>query len=516
MKNDSNLKLLETKRIIDYIKKNTSQSEDITYRSILFNNSEIYIVYNSATASGDTISDFVIRSIENLAKGSEDENSDKKNKNPKEKWKDYIASNSDKKDDNKVLNMIKEKIAVSSVKSINLKEDDIFYYLFSGFTLIIYNGDILAVETKKNLDRSVSPPIIETNIKGAKDAFNENYMTNIGLIRKRIKTENLVLEEEKVGRRSKTKIGIMYISDIVKGDLVKQIKRRLEAIDIDAIIDTNYIIELLEENKHCEFPTMISTEKPDYAAYYLLQGRIAIIVENTPFVIVVPAFFQDFIDNVTDEYQKSSNVIITRIVRYISVIITLFTPAVYISLITFDQQSIPTELLLSFASQRDGVPFTAFFEAILMILSFEILRESNYRVPNTAGNTLSIVGALILGDAAVNAGIVSPIMIIVIAITMISGLMFSELNMANAFRSWRILLLVLASIAGLYGIAIGAMFLIIRLCSISSLGKPYTYPISPIDITQLKKNSVLRVNISDNKKRQKILSDNLTKLRIKE
>ena len=270
-------------------------------------------------------------------------------------------------------------------------------------------------------------------------------------------------------------------------------------------------MELIENSKKSDFPTIISTERPDLVSFYLLQGRIALVVENSPFVLVIPAFIMDFVNNAEDNLQQSRSVTLTKIVRYIAFIITIITPAFYVALITFDQETIPTQLLVSFATQRDGVPFPALVEAFLMILSFEILREGDYRVPNAVGSTLSIVGALILGDAAVNAGIVSPIMIIVIAITTISGLMFTDINMANALRLWRLIFLVFAGLAGIMGITIAAMLFIVKIASTKSFSKPYTYPVAPADYTSLIKTIFQRKDYSKDTKRQKILTNNLTK-----
>ena len=520
MKENTNIKINKTRQIIENIKKNTECSSDISFRKIKFDSEDIHIVYAEAMVSTDLISNFIIRSINEISSefNIELEKDSKNNKkiNAKQKWREYLKSqvNQDEKNVNPVLQLIKDKVDINNVKVIDGKEDDIFYYLFSGFTLVIYEGEILALETKKNIDRSISEPIIENNIRGPKDAFNENFMTNVGLIRKRLKTEKLILKDQKIGRRSKTKIGMLYINDIAKKEVIKYVEERLSKIDIDGILDSNYIVEFIEGEKNADFPTTLITEKPDLVSYYLLQGRVALIVENSPFVIIVPAFLQDFINNIDDSYLKSTNLTLTRIVRYIAFVLTIFTPAVYVALITFDQEAIPTDLLISFAIQRDSVPFPAFFEAILMILSFEILRETDYRVPNVAGNTLSIVGALILGDAAVNAGIVSPIMIIVIAITMISGLMFSDINILNTLRTWRIIFLFFASISGIFGIGVALMFFVIKLCSTTSIDKPFTYPLAPINVSKLDKNFISRKNISKDTKRQKILTDNLTKLRI--
>lgn len=499
---------LKTNIIIENIKNKTNEICDINFRKIKFANDFIYIVYDDATSSSATISDFVIRSIESI-------DVYKKNENAKKKWESFKENSGKTLILNSVLKNIEEKICINSLKVLDYKKDDLFFYIFSGFSLIIYDKEIIAVETKKSLDRGIGKPVTENNIRGPKDAFNENYITNIGLIRKRIKDENLVLREKIIGRRTKTKIGIMYEKDIAKKYIVDYIEKRLNEIDIDGVLDSNYIVEMLENGEENGFPTMISTEKPDLVSFYLLQGRVAIIVENTPFVIVVPAFFKDFVNSIDDKYVKNTKITLTRIIRYIALVLTILTPAMYVALISYDQEAIPKDLLISFAIQRDGVPFSAFFEAILMIFAFEILRETDYRVQNATGNTLSIVGALILGDAGVSAGIVSPIMIIVISITMISGLMFADINVVNALRSWRMLFLVMSAISGIYGISIAMMLFIVKMCSVSSLNMPYIYPVAPINFSELKNDFITRLSVIKENKRQKILTNNITKLRVK-
>lgn len=513
--------------VINYIKTSTFNSVDMVYKQLVIQEEVIYIVYNESTADENLISNYVINSIKESfdSKIFEDINEkvcDDKNEELKiaEKKESFIEklkkSNSRNKTSLKeeiktLLNSFEKNVTIPKSKKIDLTKDDIFYFLFSGFACVVYDGNIFSVSTRRNIDRSITEATTENTLRGPKDAFNESYPTNIGLIRKRIKSEKLVLEEEIVGKRSKTKVGILYIQDIARSKIIDYIKNKLKKIDIDAIIDSNYIVELLEDSKKSNFPTMISSERPDLVSFYLLQGRVALIVENTPFVIVIPAFLNDFISNIEDYFQKDVNVFLTKLIRYIAFIVTIITPAIYVALITFDQESIPTQLLLSFATQREGVPFPAYIEAFIMILAFEILREGDYRVPSSAGSTLSIVGALILGDAAVSAGIVSPIMIIVIALTTISGLMFNDISMANALRTWRIIFLIFASIAGLVGIGIATCLLIIKLASTTSATKPYTYPIAPVNMNSIKKNMIRRTNISDDTKRQKILTDNLTK-----
>lgn len=504
------------KDILNYIKSKTSDSKDMVYKELYVDDNVIYLVYSQALCKGDTISDFIVRSIKDTQKINNLENI--------ENTLEDLRKSDLKSKINKKLSInniyerlfdIENHLSASSLKKIDLKKDDIFYYIFSGFTLVIYDLNIIAIETKAELNRSITEPTNEKTLRGSKDSFIENYVINIGLIRKRVKDEKLVLEEKVIGRRSKTKVGLMYISDIARKELVSYVENRLKNIDIDAIIDSNYIVEIMEESKNSDFPTAITTERPDNVACLLLEGRIAIVVENSPFVIIVPAFLQDFVNSIEDRFQKYINIGITKVVRFIAFFITIFTPGMYIALTTFNQESIPTDLLIAFSTQRQGVPFPAYLEAFLMITAFELLREGDFRVPNASGSTLSIVGALILGDAAVNAGIVSPIMIIVIAITTISGLMFNDINMSNALRTWRILILIFGSVAGVLGIGIGAIFLITKLCSTTSFTKPYLYPISPLNLKYFFYELFKRKSIKDDYNRKEILTDNLTKYKIR-
>jgi len=493
--------------IVDYIKENTKDCSDVFFRDILIEEEKFNLIFSEVMTDSNTISNFVIRSLTEIVVKSKE----------KEEIKEEADLTLREKIENKLTNQekinIEGTIAINKIKKIDIETENVFKYIFSGFVIIIYHNDVYCVETRANLYRSISEPVNEISINGAKDSFVESIMRNVGLLRNRIKTEKLVFTEMEIGRKTSTKVGLMYVSDIARKELVDYIQDKLNKIDIDGILDSNYIEELIIEPNDSDFPTVISSQRPDIASYYLLQGKIVILVDNSPFVLIVPAFFGDFINNVDDLYQKASNVTLTKIMRYIALIISIITPAMYISLMTFDQESIPTILLRSFAIQREGVPFPTFFEAIMMITAFEILRESDMRSRNLAGNTLSIVGALILGDAAVNAGIVSPIMIIVIAITTISGLMFSDINMLNALRKWRFIYLILASIFSLPGIGIATTFMIVSMASTSTFTKSLTYPVAPFNLLEVKKNLFSRSSINKNKSRQEILTDNLTKSR---
>lgn len=499
------------KEILDYIHQVTQNSEDIVFKQIQIGQEDITMIYVDTLGSANTIA--------NLVKGLREIVNEQIKENQIEKMIENLQSIKQIKDienqESKKIKNILEKmdmfLTVAKIKKIEVPRDDMFYYLYSGFTLVIYKTTVYAVETREDLERSVSEPTTEFTIKGPKDAFGESYSRNIGLIRKRLKNEQLIVKQSIVGTRTKTKIGVMYLADVCRSELVDYVIKKISNIQIDGIIDSNYIAELINCANNDSFPTFINTERPDLATFHLLEGRIAIVVENTPYVLILPAFINDFINNIDDYYQKSTNISFTRIVRYIAFIIAIILPGVYIALITFNQEAIPTEFLLSFTSQRTAMPFPAFIEALFMMLAFEILRESDYRIPTVAGSTLSIVGALILGDAAVSAGIVSSIMIIVIALSIISSLLISDVNMANAIRIWRFVFLFFATIAGLIGIGIALIIFIVKLSSVYSFGKSFLYPIAPFNKQAMKSEMVARSNIKNLKKRFKILTDNINR-----
>ena len=462
----------------------------------------VFIAYNEALVDSNLISNYVIRSVVEILKDKSNE--DTNNISLKEKIEKQLGQSN--------VNL-ENYIAINKIKKIEKESDDVFLYLMSGFVLLVLDNSVYVVEARGNLYRGISEPAGENSIRGAKDSFVESIIKNVGLIRNRIKTEELVYAENIIGKKTKTKFGIMYVNTIAKQDLVKYVEDKLKNIDIDGILDVSYIQEFIEEENEADFPVSITTERPDVVSYYLLQGRIVVLVDNSPYALILPAFFEDFFNNIDDYYQRKSNVFLTKIIRYICMILTVMTPAIYLSLITFDQESIPTDLLISFTSQREGVPFPAFVEAIIMIFAFEVLRESDLRSNKISGNTLSIVGALILGDAAVSAGIVSPIMIIVVALTVISGLTFQDINIINALRRWRIVFLIFSSLCGLVGIAIASTFYITSLVSTNSYTKSFTYPLAPLNEIEAKYNILSRSFIPKTVNRQKILTNNLTKLR---
>lgn len=486
--------------IVEKIKQKAVNLKDVYFRKITYEDKVVHLIFSEAMVDTQLVSNFVIRSINDIlrdkAKESEKENS----------LKEKILKRLN--EDN--LN-IEDKISIGKVNRVSFNTEDIFKYIFSGFVVIIIIDEIYVVEARQNVGRAIIEPSTDSSIRGPRDSFVENIMQNLALIRNRVKSSNLLYKEQEIGRRTKTKCALMYIEDVAKEEIVKKVEEIINEIDIDGILDVNYIQEYIEVDNESAFPVSITTQRPDVTSYYLLQGRIIIFVNNSPYALILPAFFDDFINNIDDVYQKSKNVTVTKIIRYISMVLTIMIPALYLSLITFDQETIPTKLLISISSQRENVPFPAVVEATMMIIAFEILKESDMRANKISGNTLSIVGAIILGDAAVSAGIVSPIMIIVVAITTISGLIFSDINVINAFRRWRIIFMIFASLCGIVGMGMATIFFVTSLTSTVSIGLPFTYPVAPLNITESIKNLFTRIKIPKDKTRQKILTDNLTK-----
>ena len=396
------------------------------------------------------------------------------------------------------IDKIKDIIPFSNIKEIN-NEKDLFYLLYSGFTIINIDNNFIAFETKYHLDSGIIEATNEKVIKGPKDAFSENYQNNLGLIRKRIRSNKLKIIEHIIGTESKTKVAIIYMDNIANIDLVNKIEKKLKTMSLDYVANSNYITENLTSKSYM-FPTNLMTERPDLVSFCLMEGRISIIVENSPQALLLPSFFSDYIKTIDDYYQNTKNVSITRIIRMIAFLIAIITPGFYVALTTFNQETLPTTVLINFSMQRDGVPFPTVVEAILLWLSFEILREADTRVPFVVGSSMSIVGALVLGQAAVEAGMISPIMIIIIAISAVASFLFNDNDIVNTIRVWKLIFLIFGSFVGLYGIFIASLLFLIRVSSIESYGFDYTIPLAPFNLQEQFNNFILTKKFKLNKR----------------
>ncbi|QTL97929.1 spore germination protein [Iocasia frigidifontis] len=428
----------------------------------------------------------------------------------------YISGISEKKviNDNILKNLmvnsrkqnLKENITTTGIRNIILNtllpvagvtvkehSDELIQALLKGKTILLVDNlsEGFSLSTK-NEDSRGQEPETETVVRGPKEGFTEDYNTNISLIRRRIKTPDLKFEDFVVGRVSKTDVVIAYLQGVVEQSLVEEVRERIRRIDIDIINESANIEQLIEDDPYSPFPQINNTERPDGVASALNEGRIAIIIDGTPFVLLLPSVFIHFLQSVGDYYERFlfSNAI--RLLRLLAFFTALLAPSVYVAITTYHQEMIPTPLLISIVASRTGVPFPSVLEALLMEISFEALREAGLRLPRPVGQAVSIVGALVIGEAAVQAGLVSRAMVIVVALTGIASFIIPAYNMGISIRLLRFPIMFLAGSFGMFGITFAFLALLIHLSSLRSFGIPYLSPITPINLSGLK-DSIFKV-----------------------
>ncbi|TDG00356.1 spore germination protein [Paenibacillus piri] len=374
--------------------------------------------------------------------------------------------------------------------------EDAYETLLSGNSILMLDGSShgLSVGTKKLTARAIEEPNVQSVVRGPREGFTEVLRSNTAMLRRKIKDRHLWLETMSIGKITKTDVTIAYVKNIVNEDVLEEVRKRLSAIDIDAILESNYIEEQIQDKRSTPFPTVFNTERPDVVAAGIMEGRVAIMVDGTPFTLLVPAVFTQFFQSSEDYYQRADFATLVRLLRFLSFALALLTPSFYIAITTFHQEMLPTTLLYNLASQREGVPFPAFIEAILMEITFEILREASVRMPRTVGQSISIVGTLVVGQAAVEAGLVSAAMVIVVSITAISNFVLPAFNLGITIRIIRFILMMLAASFGLFGIFLGLIVLVIHLCNLSSFGVPYMSPMAPLHMSD-QKDTLVRSSI---------------------
>ncbi|MBO1515438.1 spore germination protein [Metabacillus bambusae] len=462
---------------IQTIKEALGKSSDLIIREILIGKErklKAGIVYIEGLIDVPSIQNFILESL----------------------MLDLQKSDIDKKlssDENPILLLKNSVLAVGDLKDLT-DYNTLFTYLFSGNVILLLDGYTqgFAMGMQGGKDRGVMEATTENTVRGPKEAYTESLRTNTALLRRKINDRNLWLETQKIGKVTKTDVSIAYINGIVNDKVVNEVRKRLDRIEIDSILETGYVEELIQDEAYTPFPTIFNTERPDVTAAALLEGRIAIFVDGAPHALIVPALFIQFFQTADDYYQRADIVTLLRILRYIGFFIALLGPSLYIAVTTFHQEMLPTPLLINVAAQHEGVPFPAFIEALMMEITFEILREAGVRMPRTIGQAVSIVGTLVIGTAAVEAGIVSAAMVIVVAITAISSFIVSSFNLAIAVRMLRFVIMGLAASFGLFGIIVGLIALILHLCSLRSFGVPYMTPFAPF-IAEDQKDAILRL-----------------------
>ena len=347
--------------------------------------------------------------------------------------------------------------------------------------LISSSGDCrLSYDIAKGQNRSVSEPTTEASIRGPREGFVEDIARNVALIRKRLKSEHLIFEQLIIGTETKTKVYLTYIDNIAQVKVVEEFRRRLNSIHADSILESSYIEEWIQDNTWSPFPQLLFTERPDSVVAKLMEGQVVVMTDGTPIALVGPVTFFQFFNSPEDYYQRADIATLSRWLRFFAFLLSIFVPALYIAVVSYHPELLPNSLLISLAAQREEVPFPAFFEAAIMMVTFEILREAGLRMPRIAGQSISIVGALVLGEAAVEAGLVSAAMVIVVSLTAISNFVSPNYGFGIAQRIIQFAFMILAGLMGLFGLMCGVFFVLIHLVSLRSFGVKYFTPLAPL------------------------------------
>ncbi|MFP4015398.1 MAG: spore germination protein [Halanaerobiales bacterium] len=366
--------------------------------------------------------------------------------------------------------------------------------ILSGDAILYIDGfdKVLKIAARGWESRGVQEPDTESVVRGPREGFTETLNTNIALIRRKIHNSSLKVEKYILGEQTKTDVAICYIDGLAPEEIISTARRRLKKIKTDAILESGYIEEFIEDAPMSIFPTVGNSEKPDVTAAKLLEGRVTILTDGTPFALTIPRLFVENIQSSEDYYSRASFTVFVRLLRIISIIISSSLPAFYVALVSFHHDTIPFKLLLSMAASSEGIPFSPFTEALVMGIIFELLREAGVRMPRPVGQAVSIVGALVLGQAAVEAGITSNIMVIITALTAITS--FVVPSFAGTLPIIRLVLLISANIMGFFGMMLTVIIFLSHMCTLRSFGVPYMAPFSPL-IGQDIKDTFLRVPI---------------------
>lgn len=459
---DLQTNLLQIKTIL-------SECSDMVYREFDFaqdERSKLALIYVDGMANKTQISDQIMRSLMVDAPQVE----------PKEELTRA-----------RVLTLIKKKLLlVQQIEETN-NLGQVIDAVLAGDTALLVDGHATAIINGARgwESRKVEESQTEMVVRGPREAFVETIRVNTSLLRRKIKNPNLKIEAMKLGQLTKTDMAVVYIKGIVNDKLIAEVKERLNRIKIDSILETGYIEELIEDNPWSPFSTVAHTERPDKVAAQLLEGRVAILVDGTPYALTVPHLFVEALQSPEDYYERSLISSVTRLLSLFSLVISLLAPSLYVAIITFHQEMLPTALLLSLAAQREAVPFPAFLETFIMEMTFEILRIAGIRLPRQVGQAVSIVGALIIGEAAVRAGLVGAATVIIVALTGIASFAFSY-SASLSIRLLRFPVIVLAGTMGLYGVLCGVLAILAHLATLRSFGVPYLSPAAPLSAGDLK------------------------------
>lgn len=446
---------------VDYIERSFNETEDLEIEELIFQNKASALLYLHTAADIEKCEEIFFKyANEN---GKEDTNYD-------------------------------EVSGVTIFKSNNLEE--IITSIVNGMCVLFVKDERQAYlfDTPIESNRSPEEPDTEKTVRGSHVGFVEDLNTNLHLLRNRIKNEHLYVKYIQLGKETKQNIAIVYMKHLANDEIVAEIEKRLEDIRIDSVFAPGYIEEFIEEKPYSPFPQNLYTERPDRVEAHLMEGRIAIISENSADAIVLPVTFFSFFQSPDDYNSRTYTSTIFRLLRLFSFIGTLLLPPLYIAIVGFHFEIIPYEMITLVKSSITGIPFLPFYEAMFMAVTVELIREAGIRLPSPIGETIGIVGGLIIGDAVVNAGIVSNVMVIVIALTAIMSFSISSYEMGNTVRVLNFPVMIAASLFGFVGIVVAFLFIIAHLCKIESFGVPYLAPLAPLSVSELK-DTIIRLPV---------------------
>lgn len=410
----------------------------------------------------------------------------------------FVKSCSEKIKPQEVKENIKlQIISVSSVKTCENKEK-IVKNILSGYVEIVFEDESVSCPILGVEKRGIEEPPNSKVIKGPREGFVEDIFTNLGLIRKRLKTTDLKIVDEFVGRRSGTQVSLVYLDGIAKPDVVEKVQKMIKSIDIDAIIDSYYIESFLEKNQFKFFRRVGNTEKPDIFCAKILEGRVGILVDGSPVALTVPFILFEDLQSAEDYYTVPTMATFTRIIRFIGLIFSILIPAIYVALQSYNYRILPINFLINLLSSTESLSVSPLIEILIVLFLFEVITEASVRMPNPLGMALSIIGALALGNTAVEAGIISPPSIVIVAISSVAIYIIPD--QISETRVLRIVFTMLGGVIGLYGVVVSLIILTTFLCSIESFGVPYMVPIAP-SVKSDKKDAFSKQPVQHMKKR---------------
>lgn len=434
-----------------------------------------YIVHLEGVVDNISLSQDILRSLMFYARGED----------LREKGLEYVIDH-----------IYKNCLTVTRIQKID-NFSDLIRAVFDGFVVLFFDGimEALSIDIRKVDRRNVEEPVLERALRGSKEGFVENIVVNTALIRRRLKDPKLVVKKFTAGKRTRTDVSLLYVEDIADPEIVRNVSEKINKIDMDGILGTSYIEQLIEDHHYTPFPQFKTTERPDKAVMELLEGKIIVLADGSPDALIIPSLFASFLQASEDYVERPVISFYHRSYRYLAFFLAVSLPALYIALLSFNPELVPVQLLISLAQGRDKVPFPVVLEVIIQEIIIQLVIETGLRLPAPMGQTVGVVAGIVLGQAAIAAGLASPAIIIIVAITTISTFAIPNSTMVLASRIVRIFMIVMAAAFGMFGFSVGWFLLLTHLISLESMGVPYLAPYAPMRYSDFK-DSVYRTFIS--------------------